>query len=242
MRRPALYEAVCALADAPDGLQVRVSSRKELDEIRFTLHIQQGTSFRTRIIPRRIAGFEAGRITVDGKELIGEAELRPGTVIDLRYASTLFHCKANEILSFPFTDAQKVPAFAIVLPQNPEPWENREAEAIQDYFRFTADKKITRRKPIPVIRTQPAAIAPVVIIARGTPSGISRNGNELIIRAQNGDELRLLREKLTRVMDENYPWIIPFTPLGDLPKEIFQKFDMGSRPLPWSRCFEAEAK
>ena len=240
VRRPALYEAVCSLGNAPEGLEVQVSSQKELNEIRFTLRVRKGNAFRTRITPRWIAGFAPGKVLQNGKELQGEAELKPGQVIEIRYASTIFHCKAGDILSFPFTDASKTPAFAIVLPKEAESWERREAEAIQDYFRFTADKKITRRKQIPLLNA--AADTPAVIIARGTPAGISRKGNQLIIRAQNGDELRLFREKLTRVMDEKYPWIFPFNPMSDLSKEIFQKFEMGSRTLPWSRCFESEAK
>ena len=130
------------------------------------------------------------------------------------------------------------PRFAIVLPPDARDYEKREAESIKDYFRFTFNKKITAKPSLPILTAAPDKIHPAVVFRRGA-CGIRRDGNHLIVQADDMRSLRRIREKLQFVMDERFPWIFPFKVQSDLPKEIFRKFDMGRRHLPWSRCFES---
>ncbi len=243
-RRPRLYEAVINLSALPaEGrLEAVVSSYKDINQIRFDITLKGNSPFKAILTPRFIHRYNAS-ILVNGTMTspATPAEIPANAHITVRFQSDFFHCKAAEILSFPFVDAEGKPAFAIQLPAKAHASELKEAAHLQDYFRFTADQKITLAGEIPVVQLPETAPDPAVLITvgRGEETGITRRADRLELCAADADEAHAMLKEMAYVMDRRFPYIIPFGPVNSISQEMLKKFNMPENPLPFERCFES---
>ncbi|MFA6931913.1 MAG: hypothetical protein WCT05_16435, partial [Lentisphaeria bacterium] len=242
-RCPRLYEAIINLSALPDegSLETIVSSHKDIDQIRFDIRLQGNSPFRAILTPRFIHRYEAS-------VLVNETLTSPQTPVNIpanaqisvRFQSDFFHCKAADILSFPFVDAAGKPAFSIQLPAEANAAELKEATHLQDYFRFTTDRKITLAEEIPVVQLPEAVSGAAVLIqvGRGAKTRITRRADRLEFCAADSAEAHAMLKELAYVMDRRFPYIIPFGRVDSFSQEILEKFSMPENPLPFDRCFE----
>ena len=141
---------------------------------------------------------------------------------------------------FPFVDAAKKPTLRFNCPPA-NASELKEAAHLQDYFRFTADQKITLAGVIPVVQLPETAPDPAVFITvgRGEETGITRRADHLELCAADADEAHAMLKEMAYVMDRRFPYIIPFSPVNSVSQEMLKKFNMPENPLPFERCFES---
>lgn len=242
-RVPTLLEAAFSFDKLPaDGkLEAVVSTEKDIHFMRYQAKLKNKSAFTARITPRENDNFTV-KLLVNGKETaIGkEVEIPANALITAEYKSTRFADPASEIISFPFTDKQNRPSFAVALAADANDDEKTIVSYIADYFRFTDKYKITNGKKL-------------LDAAKGVPQiKISvRKGNALLIK-RDGDIITLSAPDfrsawqayiaLARVMDRRFPYFFPFSTHYPTPTAIGKKFGVETLRLPYKRCFENSGK
>lgn len=243
-RRPALFESVLKLSALPAGgeLAATVESAKDIDRIAYTVTLANRAAFRAAVTPRRLYNFSP-EVKLNGAAVpAGETlTLPPGARLELVYTSKYFRTPAASIRDFPFVDAAGAPAFQIRVPAAPNAAEMKEAANLQLYFRFTADKGITQAGKIFVEKNDDAPADPAVVIrvGRGGEAGIRRDGDVIVFNAPEAKQAAGMMKLLAYVMDERFPYLLPFAPHDSISGEMMEKFELASRPLPYEKCFES---
>lgn len=217
-RDPALYEAVIALSQAPDGLGAVVSSRKDLNRILYTIELDNARAFKASITPRRIMRYSP-QVLVNGGQPTGTIPAR--AKITVEYRSKYFDMTFAKLDSFPWLKSR------VVLPENPNADERAVAERIDEYFSFLG-KKMDGNEGTVRISVRP-----------GKVSRMDIKDGELLFQAENGDDARARLKDLMQAMDRQFPYFVR-EPYGG--RVMNARFDFKNHPLSFRRCFEQEAK
>ncbi|MBQ6473836.1 MAG: hypothetical protein IJJ33_17750 [Victivallales bacterium] len=245
-RRPVLFEAVAELDALPqDGsLAADVSARKSIDRLVYRLALHNKHPFKARLTPRRNPDFEVTAVLLNGQPVKGEAsvEFPANSVVEIQYASQCFHCKEAEITSFPFLNGERQCQVAVELPADPTPAELDAADRIVKYFQFASDKKIIAAgKPVAVL-TKELSDGPAIAfrIRPGEKNGVFRQGNRLLVTADDQGVGYDFTTAMTRVMDKVFPWWMDYCSHSRNSRDVGEHFHLHDHPLPWSPCFESE--
>ena len=246
-RLPVLFESVAELSNLPESgeLQLEAASRKEIDEIVFTLRMRNNPPFRSKITPRAVPGFSSAlKINGTDADPRNVQTLPANSVLELVYRSDCFRIPATEITSFPFTNPRNQPDLTILLPENPNAAERDAAERLTEYFRFAAEKKITGKSLVKVVSSgAPESTKAAIEInfrKKAADSGVFRKGKLLQIFAPDALTGYEFTDALLRVMDRRFPWFYSFGKHSRTSGEVIDKFELEKHPLPWDPCFETK--
>ncbi|MBO7329159.1 MAG: hypothetical protein J6W00_10365 [Lentisphaeria bacterium] len=238
-RVPTLFEAAFSFDKLPaDGkLDAEVSAEKDIHFMRYQAKLSNKKAFNTAVTPRENDDFTV-KLFVNGKETaIGkETTIPANAVITAEYRSTRFVNPAAEIVSFPYTDKNNKPSFAVALPNDANEDEKTIAAYIADYFRFTDKFKITNGKTL--LKAAPGVPQIKVSIRKGNVLMIKRDGNTITLSAPDFRSAWQAYIALARVMDKRYPYFFPLSTHFKTPTAIAKKFGIETLRLPYKRCFE----
>ena len=247
-RAPCLYESVCGLSHVPaSGLHATVSSKRDLDKIKFTVKFKNDKPFQTAIIPRSIRKYDLVDVRINGQAV--EANLVDIPVeaeLVLEYASADFHLSRAELQSFPFANAQNEITVLIRLPENPNDSERRQAERMHARFEFDAKHKVVAKNLSRIV--QGGAIdpeTPQICISVGRnekPCGVSISKNLLRINSVNAAHADALLLEFNYHLDQVFEYFMPFRPIywNCISMEMQDKFEIWDETLPFEHCFESE--
>lgn len=244
-RLPVLYESVCGLTNVPDGgIKVTASVQKDINKIVYQLQFADNAEFATTLRPRKIEDFELSAITLNGRKVSADSLKIPANgKITLEYRSKYFTFKKSDLMRFKFTDAGKRADFEIVLPENANTAEIRQAVRLKNVFDFLVKHHVLTGNNIVITQGNAAGgNAQIVIrIGRGdAASQVALSGNQWLITAPDAAAADLLVRKFSYVLDQRYEYIFPFHPRAwdCLHPDMLKYFDLDQARLPLVRCFE----
>ena len=184
---------------------------------------------------------------LNGKKITagGEIDFAPDSVMTLDYSSGEFRSSAEEILSFPFLNAEGKPDFAVVVPADADGDTLALAENFRDYFRFCAKQKLCKPGRIDILRQIPQNRPYILLNFREkdvSEHGIFRHDDVITIAAPDSDRGDMLVRALSHVMDRRFEFFIGMGPTDGCPTAILEKFGFRGKTLPVKRCFEGGRK
>lgn len=243
-RLPVLYESVCGLSNIPaDGINVTVSSQKDINKIIFRLKFKDNKVFSTALNPRKIEDFTLDKIILNGKTVDSEKITIPANAeITIEYKSDNFTFSNTDLMRFPFADNSGKIVMQILLPQDANASELRQAERLAGVFKFLADKKAVSGADVKIVRSDnsdKAAFA-VAVGRSADKAQVSLQGNVWKISAPDAASADKLVRKFSYIIDKRFEYIFPFKPRAwdCLNPEMLNYFDLTEEYLPFVRCFE----
>ena len=248
-RLPVLYESVCGLTAVPEnGVEADVSARKEINRIVYSLRFKGNPAFVTTLHPRKIEDFELAEITVNGKKTDGGKVTIPADgEVTLEYRSEYFTFTRDDLMKFPFGAQDRQVAFEIVLPENADPSELRQADRLKKVFDFLVKHNVLDRADIAVVKGAGTAGKTQIAIAVGEDDGkagvaLSNDLRRITITAPDAAAADRLVRKFSYILDRRYEYIFPFHPRGwdCLHPDMLKYFDLDQDRLPLTRCFETD--
>ncbi len=247
-RVPVVYEAVAGIRKPAEDFSCEVRADKQLNEQRYRIQFNNRQAFSTPVTARDIRGFELARMTLNGANVAPGAtvEIKPGSVLEITYRSTVFRNPAADILAFPFTDAGKQISFNVQA-NTDDGYEL--ARRFNDYFDFCRKNKVIDAKSKPVelkkiANPTPAAGTVTLMIGEMTGSGpdgvsVSPEGG-IIIKAADAESADRMITALFKVMDQRYEYVFPFSYVMGLKPEMIQHFQMWNKAFPYKKYFEVK--
>lgn len=244
-RLPVLYESICGLSIVPEkGLEVDAVVQKDLNAITYQLQFKNDRKFTTQLTPRRIADFELAEITVNGQKISGRNLTIPADgKVELKYRSKYFTFSKADLMQFPFAADNRNAALEIVLPQDANASELRQAERLKKVFDFLVKHKVLESSDIAIVRGKGTVGKPQIVItvkrSASTPQ-VSLNENVWQITAPDAAAADLLVRKFSYILDQKFEYIFPFQPRAwdGLHPDMLKYFDLAQDRLPLERCFE----
>ena len=243
-RLPVLYESVCGLSSVPaEGVRVKVTSCKDINKITFSLKFEGNKEFATALHPRRIEGFSLDKVTLDGKAVTPEKlTVLPDAEIVMEYKSENFTFSKADLMKFPFADSSGKIVMEIVVPQDANASELRQAERLEKLFKFLAEKKAVPGADIRTVKGSFSGKAAfVVTVGRSADKAqVSLKDNAWQISAPDAAGADKLVRSFSYVIDSRFEYIFPFKPRAwdCLNPEMLNYFDLTEEYLPFVRCFE----
>ena len=242
-RLPVLFEAAAEFSALPEegGLKVAARAEKDIHFMCYTMKLDNGKSFKSRIFPRENPGF-AAQLRINGRKADMNAlhTLPPRAEIKIEYRSPVFDRPAKDFVRFPYLSVKGSPLMRIVLPDSPNAAELFAAERIVEYFKFTAAEKITGPSGVKVMKKEQLGPTDRYFEIRCRPgvNGISRKGLSILIQAPDALTMRENTDALLRVMDRRFPWFMNFVMHSKMSGDVVRKFELNKHGLPWKPCFE----
>ena len=242
-RKPFLIEAAFSFDKLPadSKLDAEVSTEKDIHFMRYSAKLNGNAPFKAAVTPRTNEYFTA-KLFINGKETaIGkETTIPANALITAEYTSTRFANGAKEITSFPFTDKDNKPSFAVSLAADANEDEKELANYVKDYFRFTEQRKITNGKEL--LKADSGVPEVKISIRKGNKSFIKREGNTITLTAPDFRNAKQMYIALARVMDKRFVYFDPISIHYKPPAQIAEKFGVKNLKLNYTRCFESDAK
>ena len=199
--------------------------------------------FATALHPRRIEGFSLDKVTLDGKAVTPEKlTVLPDAEIVMEYKSENFTFSKADLMKFPFADSSGKIVMEIVVPQDANASELRQAERLEKLFKFLAEKKAVPGADIRTVKGSFSGKAAfVVTVGRQTDKAqVSLKDNAWQISAPDAATADKLVRSFSYVIDSRFEYIFPFKPRAwdCLNPEMLNYFDLTEEYLPFVRCFE----
>jgi len=206
--------------------------------MRYSAKLNGNAPFKAAVTPRNNEYFTA-KLFINGKAAaIGKEVIIPANaLITAEYTSTRFANSAKDILSFPFTDKDNKPSFAVSLASDANEDEKELANYVKDYFRFTAQRGITSGKEL--LKAAPGVPQVKISIRKGNASFIRRDGDTITLTAPDFRKAKQIYIALARVMDKRFSYFDPISIHYLPPKQISEKFGTQNLKLKYTRCFES---
>lgn len=243
-RVPILYESVCALSNLPTtGVVVKVASNKDINKIVYVLKFVGNEQFTTTLKTREIEGYKLDAIKVNGK-IVNPAKLTvlPNCQINIEYNSKMFGFSKQQLMAFSFGKTKQEVDFEIVLPQNANNNELRQAQRIKGVFDFLVNKKALDKANIIITKGKKVSSKGVIYIKvnSNNKSWIELKGNCFYITAKDAKEADKLVRSFSYQLDKRFEYIFPFEPRAwdCLHPDILKHFNLNLDTLPLIRCFE----
>ncbi|MFA6930904.1 MAG: hypothetical protein WCT05_11300 [Lentisphaeria bacterium] len=254
-RMPVLLETVCGLETDPAiNFSAEASSRKTLQEQRYTVRFQQLTSgVNARLRVRNIYGFELTGILLNGKSLDFKREntwtlqaansllLDNHSELEILYRSKDYAVNTDTITSFPFTDDSGNLTFSVRM-ETDDPAAKQLAQLrFAEYFDFCREKKLLPDGAAVDFRdgSSDNQIQIALQLGAGNLLRAAENGN-IRLEVENQEQLNHLLDALFAVMDQRFEYIYPFRWVMGLPGKVLNHFKMTGKHLPYVKYFEEE--
>ncbi len=256
-RVPLIYESVAGLKTDIRGVKVLVEAEKDLHQQIYRFRWKNKDVFEGLLRCRDIRHFELHSVRLNGNPVAtknyqsGELHFTPNSVMEVTYRSKLFHIAEEEILQFPFVDAQQHLAFQVQIPEESD-LAAELATRFEEYFEFCREKKLLAEDSLAlnISKNKVFADAPgSIFLITGTvslplawkelPEGISRSPKGALLIKANDSQMgtRLLGE-LFRIMDKRFEYIFPFKYVMGLHRDMLVHFKMLDRHFPYQKYFE----
>ena len=249
-RVPVLYETVCGLASAPKKLTAIATGDKKLEKMSFSVKVDK--DFTSDISIRKIRFFHLAEIAIDGKKLsfkdngneyaAEKVNFKSGSILTIRYKSDFFNITQDEIVNFPYVNADKKMAFRLHVPKNDNA-AMAMTQRFNEYFDFCYKYKVLPKgiHP-PVSRNEISLKRKDVISLQIVPdkdNSIEKLANGgILIRAKDAKTLEEMVKQFAFVMDIRFPHIFKFYGSMGIYGDQLAQFGMNGKYIPERRYFE----
>lgn len=256
-RVPVIYESVAGLKTDVQGVKVLVEAEKDLHQQIYRFRWENSAEFEGILRCRDIRHFALYSVRLNGNPVAMDnfqsEELRfsPDSILEVTYRSKLFHIAEEEILQFPFVDAQQNLSCQVQISEESE-LSAELATRFEEYFDFCRENKLLSEESpqLSIQKNNVLEDAPGSIFLidgksalppawKDLPDGISRSPKgALLIKASDEQAGVLLIEELFRVMDIRFEYIFPFQYVMGLHRDMLVHFKMLDRHFPYQKYFE----
>ncbi|MBE6378351.1 MAG: hypothetical protein E7051_05980 [Lentisphaerae bacterium] len=249
-RVPVLYETVCGFENAPAAFSAVANGDKKLEKMTFSVKVDK--AFSTSAVFRKIRFFHLAAVDVDGKTVsfkdngneykVENVDLKANSVLTIRYKSDFFNITQDEILSFPFVDANKKLSFRIHVPKSDEE-AMKLSKRFDEYFAFCYKYKVLPEGGTPPVSRNDSSLnrkdAISLQIVPDKANTIEKLANgAILIRAKNTKTLEEMIRQFAFVMDIKFPHIFKFYGSMGIYGDQLAHFGMNGKYIPERRYFE----